>query len=237
MIVVDYHAYIVGWKMKRALLLVFIVIIGLVAFLIGKGYLLTSLDGSTIDSVLQVLFQDGVTSALLIITLVLFALLLYSGEITQGYRRLQRAVTDGDTKENQTETLTLSQRFEFTEKALRDFAGAMQIYAGHLASHTSAIQGLSQASQALRISTAEQNRILRNLDKSIIGRRVSSKTTTMGKLVDEIEEKTERALRAYDSLKHGTPEYLIDEIPVKKQIESPPGCVINPKALQARLRH
>ena len=233
----DYHAYIWEQKMKRALLLVFIVIIDLVAFLIGKGYLLTSLDDSALGSILHNLFQDGTTTTLLIITLVLFALLLYSREITRGYQRLRSFLVIGGIKEDQTEMQKLSQRFDLTEKALQDFAGAMQIYAGHLASHTSAIQGLSQASQALWTSAAEQNRILRRLDKSIAGELINSKTPAMERFVDEIEAKTERTLRAYNSIKRRASGYVNDELSVKKPVASPPGCVVNPRALQARLRH
>jgi hypothetical protein len=111
----------------------------------------------------------------------------------------------------------------------------MQIYAGHLASHTSAIQGLSQASQALRMSAAEQNRILGKLSESVVRYRANREILTVGRLVDEIEQKTEHALRAYDAIKQEMPGYVIDEIPLKKPVEPPPGCVVNPRALQTRM--
>jgi hypothetical protein len=122
-----------------------------------------------------------------------------------------------------------------TEKALRDFAAAMQLYAGHLSSHTGAIQGLSRASRELQVSAAEQNRILGELSESVVRYRVSREISNVGRLVDEIEDNTGRALRAYNSLKREMSGYVIDEIPVKKPATPPPGCVVNPRALRARM--
>ena len=54
-----------------------------------------------------------------------------------------------------------------TEKALEKFAAAIELYAQHLSSHTSAIQGLSEASHELKRSAAEQNRVLAHLFESV----------------------------------------------------------------------
>jgi hypothetical protein len=112
----------------------------------------------------------------------------------------------------------------------------MQNCVGRLAGHTGAIRGLSQTSRALRSSAAERNRILRHLEKAVVGNHVDGETSVAGRLVDEIEEKTGRALRLYDSMKSGVSRYATDEIPVKTPVSYPPGCVIGPGALQARLK-
>jgi transcriptional regulator with GAF, ATPase, and Fis domain len=54
-----------------------------------------------------------------------------------------------------------------TEQTLRELTEAIAEYALHLKSHTAAIQGLSEASQELKRSAAEQNRILADLANAI----------------------------------------------------------------------
>ena len=54
-----------------------------------------------------------------------------------------------------------------TEQTLRELTEAISEYALHLKSHTAAIQGLSEASQELKRSAAEQNRILADLVDAI----------------------------------------------------------------------
>jgi hypothetical protein len=54
-----------------------------------------------------------------------------------------------------------------TERTLRELTEAIAEYALHLKSHTAAIQGLSEASQELKRSAAEQNRILADLANAI----------------------------------------------------------------------
>jgi hypothetical protein len=56
---------------------------------------------------------------------------------------------------------------ESTQQALTSFAAAIAEYAEHLKSHTSAIQGLAEASQELKKGAAEQNRVLTHLVESI----------------------------------------------------------------------
>ena len=56
-----------------------------------------------------------------------------------------------------------------TEVALDKFATAMADYAKHLASHTTAIKGLSEASQELKRGAAEQNRVLAAMLKQAEG--------------------------------------------------------------------
>jgi len=47
-----------------------------------------------------------------------------------------------------------------TQDALSSFATAMAEYAEHLRSHTSAIQGLAEASHELKRGAADQNKVL-----------------------------------------------------------------------------
>ncbi|UCB42402.1 MAG: GAF domain-containing protein [Dehalococcoidales bacterium] len=54
-----------------------------------------------------------------------------------------------------------------TEQALQELSAAIAEYAVHLKSHTAAIKGLSEASQELKQSAAEQNRVLANLVETI----------------------------------------------------------------------
>lgn len=221
--------------MKRVILLTLIVVTGVAGFLsVSEVSPFTPPVGSNLESALRGIFQGGVTTALLVIAFILFVLLLFSREIARDFKRLTRTAENPAAEENRPGELSLSRRFEFTENALLNFADAMQNYAGHMASHTSAIRGLSEASQALKGSAAEQNRILGHLSKSIIRDRINREISIMERLVSEIEKKTTNALRARDELEHGATDYIIEEIPVRKEIAPPPGCVVNPKALSRR---
>jgi GAF domain-containing protein len=68
-----------------------------------------------------------------------------------------------------------------TEQALQELSAAIAEYAVHLKSHTSAIQGLSEASQELKRSAAEQNRILADLVESITQRPPGTEPVTVSK--------------------------------------------------------
>ncbi len=68
-----------------------------------------------------------------------------------------------------------------TEQALDKFAAAISEYAQHLASHTSAIQGLSEASHELKKGAAEQNRVLISLVENM-GKIETSKETKAVKI-------------------------------------------------------
>lgn len=57
----------------------------------------------------------------------------------------------------------MHERIDRIERALQDFAGAMETYARHLSSHTDAVISLDQVSERLRQAAAEQNRILQRL--------------------------------------------------------------------------
>ena len=183
------------------------------------------------------LFRGGAGTILFIIAILLLAMMMYSREIAVNISRLLRATVAPMVEENHRIDLVLSRRFEAAEKTLDDFSGAIQIYARHLASHTSAIQGLSDASQALKGSAAEQNRIFGHLSASIIRERKAREVTMVERVLREFEKKTAEALQARDELEKKLPESGLryqEIIPLKDKRQSPPGCAANPKALLAR---
>jgi len=105
-----------------------------------------------------------------IIALLLFAFYLYAGDLGRGGQKVHRGVFAPVIEESQRSSQTLSQRLDVTEKqmgytqeALTSFASAIAEYAEHLKSHTSAIQGLSEASHELKRGAAEQNKVLQRL--------------------------------------------------------------------------
>ncbi len=130
----------------------------------------------------------------------------------------------------------LSHRYEGTERALASFARAMEEYAGHLASHTSAIQGLSEASHALKNSAAEQNQILYRLSHSLETEKSVIEVSRVERVVSELEKRTELVLQVRDELEGKIPagESSRREFSTRLKIQSPPGCLVNPRALYAR---
>ncbi len=129
----------------------------------------------------------------------------------------------------------LSRRYEGTEKALESFASAMQEYARHMASHTSAIQGLSEASQSLKNSAAEQNQILYRLSHSIEADKSVREVSRVERVVNELEKRTMLVLQVKDELEGRTPATEPHGEAVSGlMIKSPPGCLVNPRALYRR---
>ncbi|HEY98475.1 MAG TPA: signal peptidase I [Dehalococcoidia bacterium] len=185
------------------------------------------------------LFRGGTGTVLFIIAIILLALIMYAREIAVRIGRLLRTTVVSVVEENQQVRLDLSYRFDATERALDGFADAVRMYAQHLASHTSAIQGLRDASQALKGSATEQNRILGHLSASIIRERKTREAYMVERVVREFARKTAEALEARDELEKRLPESGLDYreiIPIRDKRQSPPGCAASPKALLARHR-
>ena len=183
------------------------------------------------------LFRGGVGTVLFIIVIFLLALVMYSREIADRIGRLIRTTVTPVVEENRRIELELSRRFDATERALEGFSVAVRTYAQHLASHTSAIRGLSDASQALKGSASEQNRILGHLSASIIRERKNREINMVERVVREFERKTVEALEARDELEKKLPESGLKYhgvIPLRVKSQSPPGCAANPKALLSR---
>ena len=109
-----------------------------------------------------------------IIALSLFALYLYASDISRGGQKIHRGIFAPVIRETVRDTETIAQRMDGTEKvmaqtqeALSSFAAAMTEYAEHLRSHTSAIQGLAEASHELKQGAAEQNKALTHIVEAL----------------------------------------------------------------------
>jgi len=112
------------------------------------------------------------------IALSLFALYLYASDISRGGQKIHRGIFAPVIKETTRDTEALAERMTGTEKvmaqtqeALSSFASAMAEYAEHLRSHTSAIQGLAEASHELKKGAAEQNKVLERIVEAMQQRR------------------------------------------------------------------
>jgi len=99
----------------------------------------------------------------MVVAIIVLGLYLYRGEITNRKKRVQEGVFAPVIEQNERTAQVLEQKVEGTQKALERFSSAMEEYAVHLKSHTSAIQGLSEASHHLKDGAAEQNKVLARL--------------------------------------------------------------------------
>jgi signal peptidase I len=205
-----------------------------------------------------VFLQSQPGTIFIAIAIVLLAIFLYSNDIIVGLWRRRGEFISPVVQENQRVSLVLSNRFERTEKALESFASAMQQYAQHMASHTSAIQGLSEASQALKNSAVEQNQILYRLSHTL-GTEKSVEVTRFERVISELEKRTMLVLQVKDELEGKNPAAEINsrvkrpaieinspgkrpatestspgEIPPELRVHPTPGCLVNPRALRTR---
>jgi signal peptidase I len=111
---------------------------------------------------LLLFFQSQQGIIFIIVALCLFALYLYGSELSRGRRSLQRGIFGPVLDQNQALARRHEQTSQMSSRALEQFASAMSEYARHLASHTSAIQGLSEASQDLRDAVRDQNKMFKS---------------------------------------------------------------------------
>jgi len=121
-------------------------------------------------------FQSDQGVIFAIIALILLAIFLFGGELRRSGNWLHRGVFSPVINEEKRSNRMLSRKIEATEEkmgsteqALEKFSLAVAEYAKHLASHTSAIQGLSDASQELKKGAAEQNRVLSAIMENVAG--------------------------------------------------------------------
>ena len=117
--------------------------------------------------------QQGMIFA--IIAIALLALFLYGSEISHGGGWVHRGIFSPVINEEKRANRMLSRKIEATEKkmdsteqALLKFSEAVSEYAKHLSSHTSAIQGLAEASHELKKGAAEQNRVLAAIMDNVV---------------------------------------------------------------------
>ncbi len=121
-------------------------------------------------------FQSDQGVIFAIIALIMLAIFLFGVELRRGGNWLHHGVFSPVINEEKRSNRMLSRKIEDTEKkmgsteqALEKFSLAVAEYAKHLASHTSAIQGLSDASQELKKGAAEQNRVLSAIMENVAG--------------------------------------------------------------------
>lgn len=112
-------------------------------------------------------FQSQQGMIFTIVALGLLAFFLYGPELGRGGSFIHRGIFAPVIREEKRASREIARKIEATETkmsatedALEKFAGAVAEYAQHLASHTSAIQGLSEASHELKRGAAEQNKVL-----------------------------------------------------------------------------
>lgn len=155
--------------MKRALFLLFVTAICIAGFFYIRG---NSGDQMPFADIPLLLYSTPVFISSLAV-LVLLAAFLYRRELRHTGRVLHRSIFAPVIDEERRTGELLSSKIESTEHrmsttelALEKFAAAIGNYATHLSSHTSAIQGLAEASQELKMSAAEQNRVLAYLLKN-----------------------------------------------------------------------
>lgn len=131
-----------------------------------------------------------------IIALVLIGIELYFDEIRHGRRRLQRGIFAPVIEQNQEIAKKQQETSQMTVEALEKFSAAVAEYAKHLASHTSAIQGLSEASHELKRGAAEQNRVLSAIMETV----VKADAASAVKLQDSTAHKPETKKAQYKTI-------------------------------------
>jgi signal peptidase len=151
-------------------------------------------------------FQSDQGVIFAIVALILLAIFLFGGELRRSGNWLHRGVFSPVINEEKRANRMLSRQIEATEKkmdsteqTLEKFSLAVAEYAKHLASHTSAIQGLSDASQELKKGAAEQNRVLTAIMENV-GRSGSNKEPIIikeAKPASKVEKKEKPAEKPF----------------------------------------
>jgi hypothetical protein len=215
--------------MKRAFLLLVIILLCVVGYLYIWGFLpfLPAIEAAIVTEIRSLGLPIIVFTA---IAVVLLGFFLYRNDISAGFKRRYRDSLSPIIEESHRVGLVLSNRFEHTEKAIEFFAGAMQQYAEHLASHTTAIRGLGEASQALKDSAVAQTQILHRLSYTFGRVRPEEEISGMEKVVTDLEKRTQLVLQVMDELetKKSAPP---GEIPAEVSESFPPGCLARSRAL------
>ncbi len=221
--------------MKRAILLIILIVVCVSGFLFARGFFTgTPASDSGVESVLSFPFQSQYSVIYALIFFLLLGSILYRQELARLIQafylrvssppRYKEVYTEPEltTRMKQTE-----QKMADTEQALGKFSSAIEKYATHLSSHTGAIQGLNAASQELHKGAAQQNRVLMRLMESVDNLPTPQKKTPHWKIEPS-------------PLKPQTPETPPAEpqtvkplvnihpvIPVERKSSYPPGCARN----------
>jgi signal peptidase I len=183
------------------------------------------------------LFKSWQGSILVVIAILILAICLYSKELSLGSQRFYRTLLNPVIQEYYQANLILSHRFEATEAVLDKFAHSMELYSQHLESHTSAIQGLSGASNELKKSAAEHNRIIAYMMKTIEHRTYGEEVSRVEKITRELERKTLEVANTKDELEKAV---KMRELKVETEAlqfvgtKSPSGCALSHKVVISR---
>jgi len=119
-------------------------------------------------------FQSQQGLIFVITALSLLTFYLYMDELSLGRRKVHEGIFAPVIRDSRRRSRVIERRTEqvergmlSTQQSLEQFTGAIAEYAQHLKSHTSAIQGLSDASHELKNGAVEQNKILTHLVERI----------------------------------------------------------------------
>jgi hypothetical protein len=226
--------------MKRALLLLCIILLCVAGYLYIWDLLpfLPAVEAAIVTQIrsagLPIIISTSVAIAFL-------AFFLYLNDIIAGLRGRYRESISPLVEESHRVGLVLSNRFEHTEKAIEFFAGAMQQYAEHLASHTTAIRGLGEASQALKDSAVAQTQILHRLSRDFGRVKPEEEISGMEKVVSDLEKRTQMVLQVREELEDQQPTADLPstqevapaspgESPEEISLPYPPGCLARSRA-------
>jgi hypothetical protein len=193
---------------------------------------------------LPLVFLQSRTGTILVpIFVVLVALLLYLGDIMAAYRRRYRESLSPPVPDSHRVGLVLSHRFEGAEKAIESFASTMQQYAQHMDDHTSAMQGLGEASQALESGAAGPDQVLDRTMPAPDQVKPEGEIAAVEKVVIDLEKRTQLVLQVRDELEGkkldtGLPSMAEAPSPVEVSspveaippIEAPPPIEVPPQA-------
>jgi signal peptidase I len=175
-------------------------------------------------------FQSQQGLMFVIIALILLAIFLYGGELSRGGNLVHRGIFAPVINEEKRSNRVLTRKIEATEQkmnnteqALEKFAAAVAEYAKHLASHTSAVQGLSEASHELKKGAAEQNRVLMTLMENMSkpGYRQEVKAIKIDATVTEPKPEVKKPIKPFHgALNKGIPGCVRKRPPTPEEVLS-----------------
>jgi hypothetical protein len=176
--------------------------------------------------------QQGI--AFIVIPFILLALFLYSHEIGRSLRILHRWIFSPVINEEKrinwmitSKIAATEEKMTATEEALGKFATAITDYAQHLSSHTSAIQGLNEASHELKKGAAEQNRaLMRFMDNR---EPPEPRRETPHWKIEPSAPAPEKRMFSFEE----PATEPVSMIPEKDQTQFPPGCARNRHEMDA----
>jgi hypothetical protein len=226
--------------MKRAILLIVLILVCVSGFLVAGGILpWTPASDSGVESVLSFLFQSQYSVVYALVFFLLLGSILYRKELARlihafylrvsGPPAFEEVYTEPELSAKMKQT---EQKIADTEQALGKFSNAIEKYATHLSSHTGAIQGLNAASQELQKGAAQQNRVLMRFMENVDNPTTPQKKTPHWK-IDPAPLKTPKPetpaaepptpISQTEKTKSG----MHPVIPIERKNSYPPGCARN----------